>query len=317
MKKYIVAVSGGLDSITLLYLLVKLTSGEVDSSDRPELDELAKLNITDKSQIIAVHVNHQIRPDSDKTEDFVRRICEQYQVQFYSTKLKLKNTSEDEARRERYLALNQAKLKFKASAIITAHNQNDAIETAIINLVRGTGWRGICALNSTREVTRPLLSLSRSEITKIAAEANLIWHEDSTNSDESYLRNKIRKSILPEFSKDETEQLSLIINNLGAIKKDADAIFKEIIEHSEDGFSLLRSQITSQNFSKKMLTEALIYILPKLGATYDKKVVASLSEFCLSAVNGKKFMQAGNGVVVDCTRIGKDYQIKFRVSLTR
>ena len=317
MKKYIVAVSGGLDSITLLYLLVKLTSGEVDSSDRPELDELAKLNITDKSQIIAVHVNHQIRPDSDKTEDFVRRICEQYQVQFYSTKLKLKNTSEDEARRERYLALNQAKLKFKASAIITAHNQNDAIETAIINLVRGTGWRGICALNSTREVTRPLLSLSRPEITKIAAEANLIWHEDSTNSDESYLRNKIRKSILPEFSKDETEQLSLIINNLGAIKKDADAIFKEIIEHSEDGFSLLRSQITSQNFSKKMLTEALIYILPKLGATYDKKVVASLSEFCLSAVNGKKFMQAGNGVVVDCTRIGKDYQIKFRVSLTR
>jgi tRNA(Ile)-lysidine synthase len=315
MKKYIIAVSGGLDSITLLYLLVKLTSGEADSSDRPELDELAKLNITDKSQIIAVHVNHQIRPDSDKTEDFVRRICEQYQVQFHSTKLKLKNSSEDEARRERYLALNQAKLKFKASAIITAHNQNDAMETAIINLVRGTGWRGICALNSTGEIIRPLLSLSRLEITKIAAEANLIWHEDSTNSDESYLRNKIRKSILPKFSKDETEQLSLIINNLVTTKKDVDAIFKEIIEYSSEGFSLLRSQITSQNFSKKMLAEALIYILPKLGATYDKKVVASLSEFCLNAVNGKKFMQAGNGIVVDCIRRDKDYQLKFRVSL--
>ena len=294
MKKYIVAVSGGLDSITLLYLLVKVTSGEVDSRGRPELDELAKLNIKNKSQIIAVHVNHQIRP-----------------------KLKLKNSSEDEARRERYLALNQSKLKFKASAIITAHNQNDAMETAIINLVRGTGWRGICALNSTRQIIRPLLSLSRPEITKIAAKANLIWHEDSTNSDESYLRNKIRKSILPKFSKDETEQLSLIINNLVIIKKDVGAIFKEIIEHNEEGFSLLRSQITSQNFSKKMLTEALIYILPKLGATYDKKVVASLSEFCLNAVNGKKFMQAGNGVVVDCTRIGKDYQLNFEKNMLK
>ena len=56
MKKYIIAVSGGLDSITLLYLLVKLVSSNVDSSDRPELDELVKLNITDKSQIIAVHL---------------------------------------------------------------------------------------------------------------------------------------------------------------------------------------------------------------------------------------------------------------------
>jgi hypothetical protein len=66
-----------------------------------------------------------------------------------------------------------------------------------------------------------------------------------------------------------------------------------------------------------MLTEALIYILPKLGATYDKKVVASLSEFCLSAVNGKKFMQAGNGVVVYCIRIGKDYQLNFEKNMLK
>jgi tRNA(Ile)-lysidine synthase len=274
MKTYIVAVSGGLDSVTLLHLLV---SGFNYENKKIELKKLS-----DNSNFIVAHINHGIRIDSNRTESFVKELANNYGVQFVSAKLKLKGRGEAESRDERYKHLLAIQKKYKANAIITAHNLNDKLETAIINYIRGTGWRGYCSLNSTDKIIRPLLNLSRGEITKIAARANLIWHEDSTNSDESYLRNKIRKSILPKFSKDQIEQLSLIVNNLELIKKDVDRIFKESIENGDEGFSLLRSQIASQNFSKKMLAEVLTYILPKLGATYDKKVVASLSEFCLS-----------------------------------
>lgn len=307
MKKYIVAVSGGLDSVTLLNLLTS-PSTHLQLKGEVTLASLEALRLN--SELIVAHINHGIRSDSDKTEQFVRNLASGYNLKFVSTKLKLKGTGEDEARRARYQALFKLKDELGAEGIITAHNLNDTLETAIINLTRGTGWRGLCSLGSNNQIIRPLLNLSRAEISKITAEANLSWHEDSTNSDEKYLRNHIRKNVIPALSSSQLKHLSLIILNLKNIKSELDDILNQLIECGDDGsLSLNRSWLIK--LDDKTISEVLVHILPKFGATYDKKVVSSLLRFCLDAVNGKKFLQAGKNLEVESAKMGRDYQIKF------
>ena len=311
MKKYIVAVSGGLDSVTLLHLL---TSHPAPSSASRRMERGVALTplraLRLNSKFVVAHINHGIRPDSDKTEQFVRNLAIGYNLKFVSTKLKLKGVSEAESRDARYQALFKLKDELGAEGIITAHNLNDTLETAIINLTRGTGWRGLCSLGSNNQIIRPLLNLSRAQISTIAAAANLSWHEDSTNSDEKYLRNHIRKNVIPTLSSSQLKQLSLIILNLKNIKSELDDILNQLIEYGDDGsLSLNRSWLIK--LDDKTISEALVHILPKFGATYDKKVVSSLLRFCLDAVNGKKFLQAGKNVKVKTIRMGRDYQIKF------
>lgn len=285
--------------MTLLYLLAnnKLTSLKLS---KPE------------QQLIVAHVNHGIRPDSDKTENLTERLANQYNLPFVSKKLKLKGFSEAEARDGRYRALFNLAKESGAVSIITAHNLNDKIETAIINYIRGTGWRGYCSLNSNQKIIRPLLNLSRTDISRIAGENNLTWHEDSTNSDEAYLRNYIRKNIVPKIDDQQLQTLSLIIDRLQNLKLSIDDIFDGLISEDEGTYSLRRSQITVPGFSEAMLRELLIYLLPKLGATYDKKVVEALADFCLSAVSGKQFLQAGKSVKIWCERDEKDYRLLFQ-----
>jgi hypothetical protein len=95
-------------------------------------------------------------------------------------------------------------------------------------------------------------------------------------------------------------------------KKNVDKIFDEIVESSNVEFRFWRSQIKLSIFSKKMLTELLVYILPKIGATYNQKVVNSLADFCLNSASGKKFLQLGDGVVVKSVKIGSDYELSFK-----
>lgn len=308
------AVSGGLDSVTLLYLLTALSGHPelVSGSNQLSLILEKELSTFKDTELIVAHVNHGIRLDSDQTEQFVENLAKKYNLKFISTKLKLKGKSEDEARRARYQALFKFKDDLKAEGIITAHNHNDALETAAINISRGTGWRGLSSLSSTSEIIRPLLNLSRPQIAKIAGEANLSWHEDSTNADENYLRNKIRKTVLPSLSSAELSSISSLIEETAKLKSDINQILNPYIKLNGDG-SLSLSRAELRLLGSDLTKELLVYILPKFNATYDKKVVEALSDFCLNAFSGKRFLQAGNNVEITSRRIGetKDYEIKL------
>jgi tRNA(Ile)-lysidine synthetase-like protein len=314
MKKYIVAVSGGLDSVTLLHLLANISGHPelVPGSNQLSLILEKELSMFKDAELVVAHVNHGVRPDSDRTEALVKRLAQKYKLKFISTKLKLKGVGEDEARRSRYSALFKFKDDMKAEAIITAHNHNDVIETAVINLIRGTGWRGLASLSSNSEIIRPLLSLSRADIAKIAGQANLVWHEDSTNSDEGYLRNRVRKNLLPSLSLDQQSGFSSILKNTLKLKFEINQVLDSFLNYSEDGsLSLRRSGL--RLLGSDLTKELLVYILPKFSATYDKKVVNALEQFCRSSFSGKRFLQAGNSVVISTSRLGetKDYEVKF------
>ncbi len=184
--KYVVAVSGGVDSIVLLDVLSKQKNLE----------------------LVVAHFDHGIRADSLKDRKFVQALAKKYNLPFEFAEAKLgKKASEETARKARYEFLQNLKTKYKADAIITAHHQDDVLETIIINLLRGTKRRGLSSLQSSDEMLRPLLDVYKTEILEYATSQNLQWHEDSTNRDTKYLRNWIRLNVMPKLSVAQKKQL--------------------------------------------------------------------------------------------------------------
>jgi tRNA(Ile)-lysidine synthetase-like protein len=178
-KPHLVAVSGGIDSMVLLDMLVKK-----------------------KVPLIVAHVDHGIRSDSDEDRELVEIYARKHDLPFVTTALHLgPNVDEAIARDRRYAWLREQQKLNDAGPIVTAHHVDDLIETIVINLLRGTGWRGLCSLRATGEIIRPLLGIGmrKADVVKYAIENNLTWREDSTNDDVRYLRNYLRHGLTAQL----------------------------------------------------------------------------------------------------------------------
>lgn len=179
--KYVVAVSGGVDSMVLLDLLSK----------QKDL------------QLVVAHYHHGIRgADADADEALVQRIAARYRLPFESAHGELgANASEAEARTARYMFLLSVQRQSEAEAIVLAHHRDDVVETVLINLLRGTGWRGLSSLRSHDRVRRPLLTYDKAALMAYAETHAIEWREDQTNTDPKYLRNHVRHTLIPELQK--------------------------------------------------------------------------------------------------------------------
>jgi tRNA(Ile)-lysidine synthase len=178
---YVVAVSGGVDSVTLLHLLHQANQ----APDR---------------KLVIAHFDHGIRDDSHLDRRHVQSLAKQYGLPFIYDEGRLGATaSEASARAARYQFLDGVRKATAARATITAHHQDDALETAILNMLRGTGRKGLSALGNGDGRLRPLLGTSKIDIVNHAIEHGLVWREDSTNVDLRYRRNYIRHKLLPRF----------------------------------------------------------------------------------------------------------------------
>jgi len=167
--RYLVAVSGGIDSVVLLDMLVK----------------------NQEHQLVVAHFDHGIRDDSAADARFVEALAARYGVPYVGHREELgKEASEEFARSRRYLFLGEEALMRQAK-IVTAHHLDDVLETIAINLTRGTGWRGLAVLGGGH-IIRPLLDRTKQEIREYALEYRLEWVEDSTNATDAYLRNRLR-----------------------------------------------------------------------------------------------------------------------------
>jgi tRNA(Ile)-lysidine synthetase-like protein len=243
-KAYVVAVSGGVDSVALLDMFVKKQPAGTD--------------------IIVAHVDHGIREDSSKDADLVRGLAKNYGLPFESTSLKLgAEASEALARQERYIFLRQCCKKHNAQ-LVTAHHQDDVLETMLINLIRGTGWRGLVSLDS-EEILRPLLSTPKSELIAYAKEHSLQWREDSTNSNQRYLRNYVRLNLLPRMhSKDsETAAKLLAVNQrVMELKKDIATELQNILAESNKEVSTHHLIMWPEAVAREILYSVLTKLDP-------------------------------------------------------
>ena len=179
----VVGVSGGVDSVTLLHVLV-------EAGFRP----------------VAAHVNYGLRADaSESDEALVRALCADWGVPLHVERAALSGSVQAEARRVRYDFFARLAAEAGATKAATAHHRDDQAETLLLNLFRGAGPRGLAGMpvrrplapGSPAEVVRPLLFASRAEIEAYAREHGLRWREDASNLEGSYRRTALRHRVLP------------------------------------------------------------------------------------------------------------------------
>ena len=179
----LVAVSGGVDSMVLASML---------------FEEGFPIGIA--------HCNYQLRgADSDADEKLVRNWCAEHNVPFHLKKVntnKLATESNSSiqmvAREERYLFFEELMTDHGYVATALAHHANDRVESLIMNVLRGTGFRGLQGMPSKRDkFIRPLLSVTKDEIREYAKLNNVLFREDASNSKTDYQRNWVRLRVLP------------------------------------------------------------------------------------------------------------------------
>ena len=190
--KVIVAVSGGADSVALLFLLSSLKE---------------EYNL----ELFVAHFNHQIRGEESETDVlFVQRIAQQLNLPFIVKKrdvpayAKRRKLSLEEAARDlRYKFLEETAKKKGATKIALGHNKDDQIETVLMRLLRGGGSQGLGGMSPKRiiakgaSIVRPLIETSRKEILDFLKQKKIKFREDSSNRETVYLRNRVRHRLLP------------------------------------------------------------------------------------------------------------------------
>jgi len=213
-EKIIVGVSGGADSMALLNILISLDY-----------------------TCIAAHCNFNLRgEESYRDEDFVKDYCRKYGVECITTSfdtytyMKEKSVSLEMAARElRYSWFGKISVEYDAQYIAVAHNQDDSVETILINLIRGTGIKGLTGINPKNgKVIRPVLCLSRNEILEYLASRSISYVEDSTNKEDIYLRNKIRLNIIPQLEEINPSVKQTLSNNASYLR-DVESIYYQCI----------------------------------------------------------------------------------------
>lgn len=215
---YVVAVSGGVDSVVLLDILQKLSNLE----------------------LIVAHFDHGIRKDSERDRVLVEKLAKKYDLPFVSDFGRLgPQASEASAREARYQFLTAILSEINGRAIITAHHQDDVMETALINIIRGTGRKGLTALSDRPDIRRPLLKFTKRDITEYAQKNKLKWNEDFTNTQDKYLRNYIRKFVVPKMDYRERKKMIKIIEDTRFINRELEHLLQENIKGSSGSYKYL------------------------------------------------------------------------------
>ena len=219
-EEIICAVSGGADSVALLFALYLL---------RDEMD----------FQLSAAHFNHHLRgAESDRDENFVRELCDRYNIPLtvgHGTIVPGKKGLEAAARDARY-----AFLRGLSGKIATAHTADDNAETVLMHLVRGTGLKGlggIAPINGT--VIRPMLTCTRQDVEDFCAEWCLNYITDSSNEGDDFLRNRLRHHVMP-LLKQENPQLAQNVSAMALRLRQDESCLAEMAQIPEMDVDVLR-----------------------------------------------------------------------------
>ncbi len=180
-----VAVSGGPDSVFMLYLLNKIKQ---------------QIGIS----ITVLHFNHKIRKESDEDEMFTKKLSENMHLDFISANGNVpqfaknhKLSLEDAARRKRYEFFKQCKIELNLHSIALAHTKNDLVETFLINMLRGSSINGLSSMKPKRDFyIRPILFMEKEEIVDFLNVKNIPFKIDKTNKDTYFLRNRVRLKLI-------------------------------------------------------------------------------------------------------------------------
>ena len=280
-KKFLLAVSGGKDSCVMAHLFF---------SAGPSFD--------------IAHCNFNLRGnDSIRDKNFVMELAHNYNVTCYTkdfdTLKKQKNSGESiemVARKLRYDWFD--KIGKKYDYIVTAHHANDNAETVLLNMVRGTGLKGMTGIPAKNgKIIRPLLLFTADEITDYAINNHLDYCEDYTNKENNYQRNKIRNLVLPQLKEINSQIIHTLNKNIHIWKKQYHFYQSQIQEkiqqhlHQEKNYNYINiNDLNNEPFKDLILYE----LLSPIG--FSESDIQNIIE-ALTHQSGKKFYSPTHTVV--------------------
>ncbi len=281
----LIAVSGGVDSMTLVHLF-----SEINQS------------------FALAHCNFQLRnEESNDDEQFVKELGLTLKVECFTERFDTKKVARSEkisiqmaARKLRYDWLESIRLKNKFHFIATAHHRDDGIETVLMNLIKGTGIKGLHGiLLKQGKIIRPLLFIGKNEIRKYAAENKIAFREDSSNKKTDYQRNLIRHKVIPLLEE---------------INPSFKSSFDSSIKHFNQAEALYNFSL--ENFKKKLLKQdknclsidipalinspapetVLFELLQHYG--FEEKTIIQIFD-ALTSESGKEFLSSTHRIIKD------------------
>ena len=299
--KYLLAVSGGIDSMVLFDLFIK-----------------NNINFSVAS------CNFQLRgEDSDNDLKFVENICIKNSINLYSTVLDVdkfstmrKISTQMAARELRYDFFKKILEKHKYSYIVTAHHLDDNIETIIFNFIKSTGYKGLVGIPFNKnKILRPLINTSKEEIEDYAVSNNISWRLDKSNNSNKYSRNKIRnevipllKEINPSLGKSLNESLKRIQKLSYDIKPRVDLFIQKFVDFKDDYINIKKDFIDDIEKYEILLFD----FFHDYGFNYSQieNIIKSLK-----AKNQKKFISLNYQLIIERKSIfiiTKDFLVKTR-----
>jgi len=238
--KLIVAISGGADSVALAILL--------NECNFP---------------IIFAHCNFHLRDEeSDEDEYFVKKLAKELEVEYFVESFETEKFAKQNkisiqmaARQIRYSWLEKIRTETNSKYIAVAHHKDDDIETYFINLIRGSGIRGFLGMKEKKnKIIRPLLNFERDEIESYLMLKNQEFRTDSSNTDTKYLRNNIRKHIIP-LIKDINPSFSNTFSNELEYMNDVFKVFQNVINTEMKQVILSRTDDIILDKNKLLLSD--------------------------------------------------------------
>lgn len=274
--KVVVGLSGGADSVALIHVLKRLGYS-----------------------CIAAHCNFHLRgAEALRDENFARQTAESLQIPFEKKDFDtLKHAAscrlsiEMAARELRYEWFETLRKAFMAQAIAVAHHQDDCVETVLLNLIRGSGIRGLRGIQPRNGfVIRPLLAVNRYEIIRWLAREGLTYQDDSSNFSDIHTRNFIRRQLLPLMEKINPSVRKAILRTSKYLS-DAEAIYLSVIEQERGRLMHNERRISIRELLQSPAPQTILYELIK---PYGFTRVLSEEIFDALGGNSGKFFDAPN-----------------------
>ena len=272
-NKFLVAVSGGPDSLALAAMCKAL---EADNK---------------KKKFYYININHGIRKNSHTESKYVKKILKKQYISLtiVNNKKKIVRNIQHNARKIRYSLLTKECKKKKIKLILTGHHKDDQIETFLIRLSRGSGVKGLSAMNTTTflddkiKVFRPFLAESKKNLVLVTKKVFGNYVKDPSNYNKKFLRSNVRK-LLPILKKHgiSEDQIIKSINNIKSSNKTINIYFKEVLKKTvkQKGkkISIIKSDLFSLN--EELQIRTLGFVIKSLNKSdyppRSKKILTAL-----------------------------------------